>query len=267
MIRPQQPRSIPAQPPGRARARAESTLDVHLGRMQRLVMQGELAATAVHEISNLQTIVLFNAGLLREQHREDAAVLKYIDPLLHAASLVATLCNQLRNLARPVEALPQRLDLNETAQGTCRLLERIIGRKLTFTGAGGPVPVLADPGQIDQMLINLVLNARDATPEEGGVIDVRVRAGSGPRARHALEVEDNGTGMTPEVKARLFRKFFTTKEPGRGTGLGLVTVQRMMRNLGGRIELRSRAGQGTRFRLLFPPASISPEDHHENPQP
>lgn len=249
----------------RTRAQAESTLDVRLRRLQRLVAQGELAATAVHEISNLQTIVLFNAGLLREQRKDDEVVRKYIDPLLHAASLVATLCNQLRNLARPVEATPQVLDLGEAAQGTCRLLERIISRRLIFEGAASPATVLADPGQIDQILINLVLNARDATAEEGGTITVRVRAGAGPRARHSLEVEDNGSGMTPAVKARLFTKFFTTKEPGRGTGLGLTTVQRMMSELGGRIEVRSRVGHGTRFKLLFPPAAPRPTQNEAAP--
>lgn len=239
--------------------RTQPELDEHLRRMQRLVIQGELAATAVHEISNLQTIVLFNAGLLREERKTDPAVLRYVEPMLHAATLVATLCNQLRNLARPVEACPQRLDLNETALRVHGLLQRIIGRELVFSATGvAAVTVIADPGQVDQMLINLLLNARDATPEEGGRIVVRVGTGRGQRP--FLEVEDNGTGMTPAVKARLFQKFFTTKEPGRGTGLGLATVRRLLEGMGGRIELRSRPGHGTRMRLVFPKAPPEPQE-------
>ncbi|MFZ5496942.1 MAG: sensor histidine kinase [Verrucomicrobiota bacterium] len=249
-----------------SRVSAAGPLDDNLRRLQRLVMQGELAATAVHEISNLQTIVLFNAGLLRQERKDDPAVAKYIDPLLHAATLIASLCTQLRNLAHPVEALPRRMDLGEVALGTHRLLEHIIPRELVFTGSGvAPVPVIADPSQVEQMLINLVLNARDATPEEGGRITVRV--GINPRGRPFLEVEDNGTGMSPQVRAKLFRKFFTTKEPGRGTGLGLATVRRLLESVGGRIELRSRVGRGTRIRLVFPVAPAEPapsaDDNHQ----
>lgn len=238
-------------PARRVRIAPVGRLDEQLRRMQRLVMQGELAATAVHEISNLQTIVLFNAGLLREEYKGDPNVARYVDPLLQAATLVATLCNQLRNLAHPAEVYPHRLDLAEVVQGTHRLLQQIINRKMGCSvPEADPVMVVADPGQLQQMMINLVLNARDATPEEGGRIEVRVGVARG--GRPYLEVEDNGTGMSPEVKAKLFRKFFTTKAPGQGTGLGLATVHRLMEGMGGRIELRSRPGRGARFRLVFP---------------
>lgn len=249
--------SVIRQKPGR-RSAGDTSLDEQLRRIQRLVMQGELAASAVHEISNLQTIVLFNAGLLQEEHKENPAVVRYVGPLLHAATLVAALCNQLRNLARPTDALPQLLDLNEVAQRTYGLLERIIARKLTFQAAVGAVPVIADPGQVEQMLINLVLNARDATPDEGGLITVRV--GTGRARRPFIEVEDNGTGMSPQVKARLFQKFFTTKAPGHGTGLGLTTVQRLLEGMGGRIEVHSREGRGSRIRLLFRAAPAEGRD-------
>lgn len=236
---------------------APDPFDTQLRRLQRLVMQGELAATAVHEISNLQTIVLFNAGLLREEQRGQPDILRYVEPLLHAAGMVATLCNQLRNLARPVDPFPEQLDLAEVAFGTHRLLEQIIGRELDFKAPpSGPVTVLADRGQIEQMLINLVLNARDATDPDHGRIVVRVGGGRGREPW--LEVADNGSGMTPEVKARLFEKFFTTKEPGRGTGLGMAMVQRLLEEMGGRIEVWSRVGRGTRIRLIFPRPGRAP---------
>lgn len=239
--------------PGRARRVSPLRGVQHFDRMQRLVMQGELAATAVHEISNLQTIVLLNAGLLREAQKDNPAVTRYVDPLLHAAGLVATLCSQLRSLAHPGEGQPCLVDLGDAARANYQLLVRIIGRKLSFDDVTGqPLPVWADPGHVDQMLINLVLNARDATAEDGGRIAVRVGA---LRSRQVfLEVEDNGTGMTPAVRANLFRKFFTTKGPGRGTGLGLATVLRLLQGMGGRIEVRSRVGRGTRLRLVLPRA-------------
>lgn len=244
--------------------------------MQRLAIHGELAATAVHEISNLQTIVLFNAGLLRERHRDDPEILRYIEPLLHAGTMIASMCNQLRVLAHPAEAHAQLTDLAEIAQGTHRLLEQIIGRRVSFVRPPkGALLVLADSGHIEQMLINLVLNSRDATTVETGRIIVRVgrnARGGGPW----LEVEDNGTGMTRQVKAKLFTKFFTTKEPGRGTGLGLVTVRRLLEAMGGSISLHSRVGHGTRIRLTFPappPALVAdylsaappPTERHDEP--
>jgi len=243
-------RSLPPRPAAEPRP-IPDPLDAQLRQLQRLVVQGELAATAVHEISNLQTIVLFNAGLLREGHKQRPEILRHVEPLLHAAGMVATLCNQLRNLSRPVDPFPEQLDLAEVAFGTHRLLEQIIGRELDFKAPQrGPLTVLADRGQVEQMLINLVLNARDATDPDRGRIQVRVGGGCGRQPW--LEVGDNGSGMTPEVKARLFEKFFTTKEPGHGTGLGLAMVHRLLEEMGGRIEVRSREGRGTRIRLIFP---------------
>jgi signal transduction histidine kinase len=257
-------RRKPPAKSGRAHAARSVTavdkIEERLRHVQRLVMQGELAATAVHEISNLLTIVLFNAGLLRARHRDTPDESKYIEPLLHAATLIATLCSQLRNLARPTEAQLRVLDLAETAQGTFRLLDQIMTQELVFSApADGAVLITADPAHIDQMLVNLVLNARDATREENGRISVCV--GRRPRAGSFIEVRDNGTGITPAVKRRLFRKFFTTKPPGQGTGLGLVTVQRLMHGMGGTIRLTSRPGRGTCVRLEFPAADPTAESN------
>jgi signal transduction histidine kinase len=232
-----------------------SSEDDRLRRMQRLAMQGELAATAVHEMSNLQTIVLFNAGLLREKYPDDPAIRMHLDPLLHAATMIASMCGQLRNLAHPLEPQAMLMDLGEISHGAFSLLEKIVGRELVFERTDPePILVVADPTLIEQMLINLVLNARDATAGPKGRIVVRVGRQSAGRSP-CLEIEDNGSGMTPEVRRRLFTKFFTTKPLGRGTGLGLVTVQRSLRGMGGRIEVRSRLGRGTRMRLIFPSPS------------
>ncbi|MDD2764352.1 MAG: HAMP domain-containing sensor histidine kinase [Opitutaceae bacterium] len=233
-------------------------LEGQLRQAEQLAAYGELAAEAVHEISNLTTIVLFNAQLLRESQERQDKVNKYVDPILRASSFVATLCNQLRNLSRPERPRPRAVDLVEVARGTCQLLERIVGRAFTFEyGSDLPLWVFTDPGNISQVLINLVLNARDATDEETGRIAVRVGVVPGEEPEQAwrfIDVQDNGHGMSPEVRQQLFKLFFTTKPSGRGTGLGLVTVQRMVQEMQGRMELATEAGHGTRFRILLPPA-------------
>ncbi len=231
-------------------------LDEQLRHVQRLVLQGELAATTVHEISNLLTIVLFNAGLLRLHHKDDPASLKYVDPILHAAGVVGSLCTQLRDLSRPAPAQYRVVDLVAIARRTFTLLEQILSRKLLLeTESDAPVLVMADPAQLDQILINLVLNARDATTQPEGRI--RIRIGHGPAAprterQRYLEVTDNGTGMTAAVRRQIFKPFFTTKPVGEGTGLGMVTVRRLMQGIGGHVRLTSQPGQGTSVHLLFP---------------
>jgi two-component system cell cycle sensor histidine kinase/response regulator CckA len=244
-VEPEAPRSI---------TETEAALEEHLRHVQRLVMQGELAATAVHEISNLLTIVMFNAGLLRLRHQQEQAVMKYVEPILHATNVIGSLCSQLRNLSRPTPAQLRVVDLVEITRRTFALLDQIMQRELVLETDGDiPVLILADPSHIDQILVNLVLNARDATPAPDGRIVIRV--GHLGTAAPYIEVKDNGTGMTPQVKRQIFKAFFTTKPVGRGTGLGLVTVRRLMDGMNGSIRLTSQPGQGTSIRLLFPPPS------------
>lgn len=234
-------------------------VDEQMRQMQRLAMQGELAATAVHEISNLLTIVLLNAGLLRERHRDNPAELQYVEPLLHSATVITKLCSQLRNLSHTAATAAEVINLVEAAEGTFRLLEQIMPRKLVFAAPTRGVFTYGDPTHIDQILFNLVLNARDATPDDGGRITIKVNPGAAGQGG-CIAVEDNGTGMTAEVRRKLFNPFFTTKPAGQGTGLGLVTVQRLMHGMGGRITLDSRPGRGTRVRLFFPPPKAPDEE-------
>lgn len=250
---PPRPTTTASRPRPRKAPAAIAEFDEQMRQVQRLAMQGELAATAVHEISNLLTIVLLNAGLLRERHQNNPAELQYVEPLLHSATVITKLCSQLRNLSHTAATAVEVINLVETAEGTFRLLEQIMPRKLVFAApAHEGVFTHGDPAHIDQILFNLVLNARDATPDEGGLITIRVIPVAGGRGG-CIAVEDNGTGMTAEVRRKLFNPFFTTKPPGEGTGLGLVTVQRLMHGMGGRITLSSRLGRGTRVRLFFPP--------------
>jgi signal transduction histidine kinase len=231
-----------------------------LHELQRLVTEGELAASAVHEISNLITLVLLNAGLLRQKHADQTEITRYVDPMLHACGAASALCSQLRNLSRPPEAQPREFDLAARVQETFRLLQQVVTRELTCVLPPLPLPVFADPAHIDQILINLVLNARDATAEDGRIA---VRVGSvgdeGPsRDLRFLEVEDNGVGMDENVQRQLFRLFFTTKPAGRGSGIGLAMVRYLTEQSRGTIELDSAVGRGTRLRIVLPPLDATP---------
>ncbi|MBI2510467.1 MAG: HAMP domain-containing histidine kinase [Opitutae bacterium] len=237
---------------------AASIAPERLRELQRLVAQGELAASAVHEISNLITLVLLNAGLLRQKHGQEPEIARYVDPMLHACDAASSLCGQLRNLSRPPEAQPREFDLVARVQDTLRLLQQVLARELVCALPSLPLPVFADPAHIDQILINLVLNARDATTEDGRIV---VRVGAvGEAAPHRqprfLEVEDNGRGMDANTQRQLFRLFFTTKPAGRGSGIGLATVQYLTEQSRGTIELDSAVGRGTRLRIVFPPPEV-----------
>lgn len=236
----------------RPRRGKERSLREQLHAAEQLAIHGRLAASAVHEISNLMTIVLFNAALLRETRPADEHAARYLDPLLQAGKRIAQLCSELRDKSRPERAEPRVLDLAVTLGATCQLLERIVLRRFELgLPAGAGITVLADPGQIDQMLVNLVFNARDATDEEG-LIMVRCGFLADAAGERYFEVEDNGEGMPPEVRERLFTMFCTTKPRGRGTGLGLPAVRRLAQELGGRVECVAAPVRGTRVRIVLP---------------
>lgn len=243
-------------------ARNLRTLEGQLRMAERLAAYGQLAAEAVHEISNLTTIVLFNAELQRESQAREGRVDRFVGPMLRAATLVCGLCRQLRNLAHPEAPEPRVVDLGQVVGEIAQLLKQVVGREFAFAcEAGRPLWVRVDPAGINQVLINLVLNARDATPEDGGRVAIRVGvlAGGAPRREwRFIDVTDNGHGIAPEVRRQLFQPFFTTKPVGQGTGLGLVMVQRLVEEMRGHLELASAPGEGTRFRLLLPPCDAPP---------
>jgi len=234
-----------------------STEQLH--QLQRLVAEGELAVSAVHEISNLLTLILLNAGLLRQKHDQNAEIVRHVEPMLQACEVASSLCGQLRNLSRPADAQPREFDLAARVQGTFRLLQQVIARELVCVIPQVPLPVFADPAHIDQILINLVLNARDATGEDGRItvrVDSEVQTEESGATRF-LEVEDNGTGMDAQVQSQLFRMFFTTKPAGRGSGIGLATVRHLTEQAHGRIEFDSVLGRGTRLRIVLPSPTVN----------
>ena len=233
---------------------AHHSLEEQLRRAQRLTAQGMLAAMTAHEIKNYLGIALGHAQLLRERN---PALADSLAPIIKAIEAAGRIDRRLFQLAQPEsQMIPELFDLAANAQATCELLDPLLQRSLKFVPAGGDVTVFADPTHLDQALVNLLLNARDATSDHTGEIVVRVGFGPAtknrPRTRF-IEVSDNGVSISPATQRRLFESYFTTKPKGRGTGLGLASVRKMVRESGGELEFQSESGRGTTVRIILPP--------------
>jgi len=185
----------------------------------------------------------------------------------HAVTRAASLTGRLLAFSRKQVLQPRAMDLNETLSEVAKMLDRLIDKKIVLRVEPAPQlwPVKADPGQVEQMIMNLAVNARDAMPQGGQLLietrneeigGAHPRLGDGVRpGRYALlVVNDNGTGMDSETQAHMFEPFFTTKEPGKGTGLGLAIVYGVVKQMGGWIHVDSKPGQGTTFEIYLPRA-------------
>ena len=226
---------------------------------------GLRASCLAHDFNNLLTVIGGCAGLLLDGIDADAPARELVVQLATACQRGAGLAAQLRALGREPGAELRVLDLNEVTAGALRLLRPLLGRDTTLVShlAEGLPAVKADPTQLEQALLNLAINAKDAMPG-GGLLAVETRAvrvGAEDRAAYPdlppgeyvqLVVADTGTGMPAEVKARAFEPFFTTKVAGKGTGLGLVAVHTAAARCGGRADVYSEPGVGTVFVLLLP---------------
>lgn len=242
--------------PGRRRLAPES-LEEQLRGAQRLAMAGRLAMMSVHELSNYLSIVLGNAELIRESIPPDHAGGRLLDALVLSASHAARMSRQLRMLASPSPGDLRRLDLAEVAGETFAMMGRSTARVLMLEHtAKGELPVWGDAGWIDQILVNLVLNAVDATREGGRVVirTGRVRAG-GRRGWGYLEVVDEGAGVPLKLRRKMRELFFTTKKCGRRSGIGLALACELIEKMGGDLLIRSREGRGATFRVVLPPES------------
>jgi two-component system, cell cycle sensor histidine kinase and response regulator CckA len=204
---------------------------------------------------------------------ERSELCQHVEEVRLAGEQGAALTQQLLSIARKQAAEPRPVLINEVVASTKNLLQRLIGEQIELgvlldPGAGR---VFADPAQLRQILLNLVLNARDAMPL-GGKIRLTTRAAEFPAAEApadvaptcarravALAVKDNGCGMDAETRAHLFEPFFTTKNPGEGTGLGLATVRRIVSEAGGRIQVESEPGRGTSIEVFLPAIESSTE--------
>jgi signal transduction histidine kinase/CheY-like chemotaxis protein len=241
---------------------------------QRLEVVGRLAGGIAHDFNNLLTIVLTNVDILEETQKFDAAGGAAVEETLIAARRGADLIRQLLAFSRRQRIEPRVLDCNRVVGGMDRLLRRLVGERIytSLTLSREPLRVVADPSQLEQILVNLVSNARDAMPD-GGELHIATELVDGlPDAPEAkgkyalLRVEDDGAGMDAETLRRAFDPFFSTKAAGHGSGLGLATVHGIVQQNGGHVVVTSEPGWGTQFSVYLP-ITDKPEAARSTPPP
>jgi PAS domain S-box-containing protein len=244
---------------------AQRALEGELRQAQKMEAIGQLAGGVAHDFNNLLAVITSYSELLRADLDEGDPRRADVAEIHDAAERAAGLTRRLLAFSRRQSVQPKRLDLNDIVAGTEKLLRRVIGEHIELETSLAELPrsIYADAVQIEQIVINLVVNARDAMPE-GGTITIatsevvidETTAAQQPTVslgRYArLSVTDTGEGMSAETRARLFEPFFTTKPPGKGTGLGLPTVYGIVRQCHGAINVRSAPGAGATFEVLLP---------------
>lgn len=242
-----------------------------LAHSEKLKAVGQLAGGIAHDFNNLLQAIMGYGKFLADAIPAGSPMRDDTEEMLNAARRAADLTRHLLAFSRQQPLHPKAIDLNEVAGGLSKLLKRVIPEsvQIQIVPAAGLWHALADPGQMEQVLLNLAVNARDAMPE-GGRLTIRlenkildgtaVRADSNvpPGEYVALSVEDTGTGISPDVLPRIFEPFFTTKDQGKGTGLGLASVFGIIRQSGGYIEVKSEMGKGTVFSVYLPRTMKSP---------
>jgi two-component system cell cycle sensor histidine kinase/response regulator CckA len=233
-------------------AAEQLALETQFGSAQKLETVGQLATGAAHDFNNLLTVIIGHAELALTASRGQAQL--DLAAILRAAEQATGLARQLLTLSRGESTELQPVDLNDVANETVRLLRRLVDSSIEIIDelSAEPLPVLVNRSQIEQLLLNLAVNARDAMPE-GGSLTVRTTpAGTSDEPQARLVVEDTGVGIAPGALGQIFEPFYTTKDPGKGTGLGLVTVRRIVTAARGDVDVRSELGAGTAFTVTLP---------------
>jgi two-component system, cell cycle sensor histidine kinase and response regulator CckA len=238
-------------------------VEEQLREVEKMEVIGRLAGGVAHDFNNLLTGVLLYCDLLLNGMAPEDRMRAHVEEIRMAGEQGAALTQQLLAIGRKQVPQPRPMQVNEVLSSTENLLRRLIGEHIELIMVPGANlgPVLADQMQLRQVLLNLALNARDAMPQ-GGRITVRTQAKTIWQSNQqaiSLSVEDTGCGMDATTRARLFEPFFTTKKPGQGNGLGLATVQRIVRDAGGTVEVESKPGRGTRIEVLLPVMKPSPK--------
>ncbi|HYM79186.1 MAG TPA: PAS domain S-box protein [Candidatus Dormibacteraeota bacterium] len=239
-------------------------LEEQLRNAQQLEAIGRLAGGVAHDFNNILSIIMGHGELLLMTAGADERTRNGVEQIRRAADRAASLTQQLLAFSRKQVLQPKLLDLNETVADVQKMLSRVIGEDIELIAKLHPslMTVKADPGQVEQVLMNLAVNARDAMPQGGKLAmetsNIEISAEGGrdldlaPGRYAMLKVTDTGHGMDATTLSHVFEPFFTTKTVGKGTGLGLATVYGIVKQSGGSIQVESEAGRGTSFRIYLP---------------
>jgi two-component system, cell cycle sensor histidine kinase and response regulator CckA len=250
-------------------------LEEQLRNAQQMEAIGRLAGGVAHDFNNILSIIMGHGELLLAAVGGDDRARNGLEQIGRAAERAASLTQQLLAFSRKQVLQPKVLDLNEAVADVQKMLSRVIGEDIELVASLHPslVPVKADPGQVEQVLMNLAVNARDAMPQGGKLVmeTSNVEAGAelardldlAPGRYAMLKVTDSGHGMDAATLSHIFEPFFTTKPMGKGTGLGLSTVYGIVKQSGGSIQVESEAGRGTAFRIYLPVAEGATRQRRE----
>jgi two-component system cell cycle sensor histidine kinase/response regulator CckA len=257
---------------------ARRQLEDQLRQVQKMEAVGRLAGGVAHDFNNILGVIMGHSQILLSGMAANDPRRARVEQIISASHRAAGLTRQLLAFSRRQVFETRVLDINQTIDVVIKMLGRLIGEDVTLTFRPGESlgHVRADPTQIEQVLMNLAVNGRDAMPDGGrlaietsGVtMDddyVRVHAGAAPGRYVCIAVSDTGHGMTKDVQAHIFEPFFTTKEPGKGTGLGLATVYGIVKQSEGSIYVYSEPGHGTTFKVYLPVVDADVENPAEAP--
>ncbi len=234
--------------------KARRKLEEQLRHSQKLEAVGELASGVAHDFRNLLTVISAHTEYVRNEVADNALVLRSLDTVEEAVSQAAMVTRSLLTFSKKLDTVMAPTDLCRAIEDTTQMVVRTMPPSVDVNVETecDPLPwIEADPTQIQQVLLNLVLNARDAMPD-GGTLSIQVQPDPSDDQRVQLIVRDTGYGMTPEIRSRAFEPFFTTKGEERGTGLGLATVHGIVESHGGVVQVESEVGGGTSFIISFP---------------
>ncbi|HKP59974.1 MAG TPA: PAS domain-containing protein [Polyangiales bacterium] len=242
-------------------------LEEQLRQAQKLDAVGKLAGGIAHDFNNLLTVILSYSAQIAAGFAADDPQRADIEEIRRAGVRASELTQQLLAFSRKQLRQPRVLDLNQVVADMEKMLRRVVGEHIALQlhAADRAVVTFADPGQVEQVIMNLVINARDAMPL-GGTLTLETAnieadgTREAPRGRHALlSVSDTGTGMSEATRSHIFEPFFTTKDKSKGTGLGLSTVHGIVAQSAGHISVHSEVGRGTTFQLYFPSPTVAGE--------
>jgi signal transduction histidine kinase len=240
-------------------------LEMQLRQAQKMEAIGQLAGGVAHDFNNILAVILMQAGLMKTEEDVTETSKKFADEIARAAERAANLTRQLLLFSRQQAMQTSDFDLNETVTNMTKMLQRILGEDvhMQFRLSPVPLPVHADAGMMDQILLNLTVNARDAMPAGGQLvietsavefdeITATQSAQARPGSFACISVTDNGSGIPADILPRIFEPFYTTKDVGKGSGLGLATVFGILQQHQGWINVYTEIGQGTTFRVYLP---------------